>query len=351
MMENRRSFLSRSAGVLMGAHLLQADDLPGGAAAGGGAEAVARVGIAHDPLCLEHQTGAGHPERPERYEAVMGGLEKSGLLRRLVPIDSRDATEEEILACHDAGYVQRARAEVEAGRGELSTGDTRISRRSWDCAKRAAGNVCAAVDAVMEGKVKRAFCAVRPPGHHATGSRGMGFCLLNNIAIGARHAQKKHRVERVLIVDWDVHHGNGTQDIFYEDGSVFFFSVHQHPWYPGTGMSDETGAGRGVGATMNWPVRAGSGRREVFEGFERLLEAMNGFKPQLILISAGFDSRENDPLGELRLTDGDFADLTRMLKKLAAQDAQGRVVSVLEGGYSLGGLASGVRAHVEVLLE
>ena len=177
----------------------------------------------------------------------------------------------------------------------------------------------------------------------------MGFCIFNNIAIGARYAQKKHGIERVLIADWDVHHGNGTQDVFYSDGSVFFFSTHQSPWYPGTGDAGETGEGKGKGMTMNCPLPAGS-HKEILEAFRvKLMAAANSFKPDLVMISAGFDSRLNDPLGRFRLTDDDFADLTRMMLDMAEKHAGGRLVSVLEGGYSLEGLAASVAAHVTTL--
>jgi acetoin utilization deacetylase AcuC-like enzyme len=203
---------------------------------------------------------------------------------------------------------------------------------------------------VVTGPSRRAFCAVRPPGHHATPSQGMGFCVLNNIAIAARYAQHAHGISRVLIVDWDVHHGNGTQDVFYSDGSVFFFSTHQSPWYPGTGHPHETGAGEGKGATLNCPLPAGSGRAEVFAAFEKkLAPAVEAFRPELILISAGFDSRVMDPLGQFTLEDSDFADLTKLVLRWAEKHAKGRVVSVLEGGYNLAGLASSAAAHVGAL--
>jgi len=204
---------------------------------------------------------------------------------------------------------------------------------------------------VVTGQAKNAFCIVRPPGHHATAARGMGFCLFDNIAIAARYAQRKHGLSRVLIADWDVHHGNGTQDIFYSDGTVFFFSTHQHPWYPGTGAPEETGEGVGKGTTLNSPFPAGSGRKEILGAFqEKLLPAARAFHPDLVLISAGFDSRIGDPLGNFLLTDADFTDLTKVLREIADQSAGGRLVSILEGGYSLEGLAAGVRAHVEALM-
>jgi acetoin utilization deacetylase AcuC-like enzyme len=207
-----------------------------------------------------------------------------------------------------------------------------------------------AVDAVASGKAKNAFCVVRPPGHHATPDRGMGFCIFNSAAVAARYAQRKHGIGKVLIADWDVHHGNGTQDIFYSDGSVFFFSTHQHPWYPGTGMADETGEGPGRGATLNCPFPAGSGRKEILGAFrEKLLPAADRFKPDLVMISAGFDSRLGDPLGRFTLGDEDFAELTAIMREIAGKHAGGRLISALEGGYNLAGLASAVLAHVQAL--
>jgi acetoin utilization deacetylase AcuC-like enzyme len=296
--------------------------------------------------------GRPHPECPERLDAVLRGLGEAGLLNRLARVDARAATEEELLLCHTREYLSTAKRDVESGRPYLSTGDTDITANSWEVAARAAGGVLNAVDAVVSGKARNAFCAVRPPGHHATPNRGMGFCLFNNVAIAARHAQRKHGLARVLIVDWDVHHGNGTQDIFYSDPSVFFFSTHQWPLYPGTGRADETGEGAGRGATMNRPFPAGSGRAEILGAVQgSLLPAAERFQPDLVLISAGFDSRAGDPLGRFTLTDRDFADLTRTAIEIADRYACGRVVSVLEGGYNPEGLARAAAAHVEALLE
>ena len=295
--------------------------------------------------------GRPHPECPERLDAVLRGLGEAGLLNRLARVDARAATEEELLLCHTREYLSTAKRDVESGRPYLSTGDTDITANSWEVAARAAGGVLNAVDAVVSGKARNAFCAVRPPGHHATPNRGMGFCLFNNVAIAARHAQRKHGLARVLIVDWDVHHGNGTQDIFYSDPSVFFFSTHQWPLYPGTGRADETGEGAGRGATMNRPFPAGSGRAEILGAVQgSLLPAAERFQPDLVLISAGFDSRAGDPLGRFTLTDRDFADLTRTAIEIADRYACGRVVSVLEGGYNPEGLARAAAAHVETLL-
>jgi acetoin utilization deacetylase AcuC-like enzyme len=304
-----------------------------------------------DPIFREHLVGRQHPERPERFDAVLDGLKEAGLLERMLRIDARDATTDELTLCHTPDYLRIARRDVEAGQRHLSTGDTDITSNSWAVAVRAAGGVLNAVDAVAGGTVRNAFCAVRPPGHHANAGRGMGFCLLNNVAIAARYAQRKHGVARVAIVDWDVHHGNGTQDIFYRDGSVFFFSSHQWPLYPGTGRADETGEGEGESATMNFPFPAGSGRREILGAVENsLVPAMERFRPEFVLISAGFDSREGDLLGRFTLTDEDFTDLTRTVMDIADRHAGGRVVSMLEGGYNLQGLASAATAHVAALL-
>jgi len=302
--------------------------------------------LAADPFCKEHYTGSAHPERPERFDAALRALDGLDLIR----LDPRLATEDEIALCHSRPYIRLVEREVMAGFHELSTGDTIISPRSWDAALRATGGALNAVDAVLNSQAKNAFCIVRPPGHHATAIRGMGFCLFDSIAIAARYAQKKYGVERVLIADWDVHHGNGTQDIFYSDGTVFFFSTHQHPWYPGTGAANESGAGAGQGTTLNCPFPAGSGRKEILGAFqEKLLPAAEAFQPGLVLISAGFDSRIGDPLGNFMLTDADFADLTKVMREIADKHAGGRLVSILEGGYSLEGLAAGVRAHVTAL--
>lgn len=303
-----------------------------------------------DPVFKQHQTGPGHPERSERYDAVTSGLEQAGFVKDAVRIPARRAVEDEIAMCHARDYIAVVKRDVARGLHDLSTGDTAISAKSLDVALDAAGGVMNAVDAVVSGKARNAFCAVRPPGHHATAVKGMGFCLFNNVAIAARYAQKKHGIKRVMIADFDVHHGNGTQDIFYNDGTVFFFSTHQSPWYPGTGAAGETGEGAGKGTTMNCPFPSGSGRTEIAGAFrERLVPAMDRFKPELVLISAGFDSRLGDPLGQFKLNDDDFADLTRMLLDIAEKHARGRLVSVLEGGYSLDGLSKGVVAHVSTL--
>ena len=305
-----------------------------------------------DARCRKHDAGPGHPEQPARCDAVLAALEKAGLRAKMREVAPRAMKRDDLLLVHTAEYLDLAEREIRGGADQLSTGDTGIGPLSWEAALAAAGCALAATAAAVKGDAKTAFCLVRPPGHHAGAGRGMGFCILNNIALAARHAQKRLGIGRVLIVDWDVHHGNGTQDIFYADGSVFFFSTHQSPWYPGTGAADETGEGEGKGTTLNCPLPAGSGRAEIFECFERkLVPAMEKFRPELVLISAGFDSRAGDPLGQFKLTDADFADLTRIVRGIADKTAQGRVVSMLEGGYSLTGLASAATAHVAALLE
>ena len=304
-----------------------------------------------DPIYKQHDPGPRHPEQPARYDAAMRALEQAGLAAKLGRIPVRRAAPDEIALCHTAAYIRTVETDFAQGARELSTGDTNIGPKSLEIALDAVGGVLNAVDAVMTGDARNAFCIVRPPGHHATARRGMGFCIFNNVAIAARHAQRRHAAERILIADWDVHHGNGTQDIFYSDGSVLFFSTHQYPWYPGTGAANEAGEGKGKGLIVNYPFPAGSGRKEILGAFrQRLVAAADDFRPDLVLLSAGFDSRAGDPLGRFTLDDRDFADLTAVVLEIADKHAGRRLVSVLEGGYSLEGLGAGVVAHVQALL-
>lgn len=300
---------------------------------------------------MAHRTPHGHPERTERFEAIKHALEASGLAGRMARAPASEAGPDELRLCHAPEYIQLVEREIGSGTRTLSTGDTHVGAGSLAAARAAAGAVVAAVDAVVDGPATQSFCVLRPPGHHARPNQGMGFCIFNNVAVGARHAVRRRGLDRVLIADWDVHHGNGTQDIFYEDPAVLFFSTHQSPWYPGTGMASETGSGAGRNTTINCPFPAHSGREEILGAFrDRLIPSADAFRPDLVMISAGFDSRLGDPLGQFRLADSDFGEMTSLLQEVADKHSQGRLVSVLEGGYSLSGLAAAVTTHVEALL-
>ncbi len=334
---SRRTFLQQASGALLslaGVPLTSAAQSP-------------TTQVFYDPATLRHEPAGDHPERPKRLDAVMTAVRELERQGRLSVATPRPATDDEILLVHTPQYLRLVRTEIATGLRSLSTGDTDISSGSFAAALAAAGTVVSAVDAVMNGRARNSFCAVRPPGHHASQGRGMGFCIFNNIAIGARHAARRYGVERILIADWDVHHGNGTQEVFWSDGSVLFFDTHQRPWYPGTGSAAETGEGKGRGLMMNRPFPAGAGRNEILGAYRTdLVPAAERFKPELVMISAGFDSRAGDPLGQFTLTDADFSDLTGIVAEIARVHARGRIVSVIEGGYALDGLARAVDAHV-----
>ena len=309
-----------------------------------------KTGYLYDEIFLQHRPGKEHPESPQRLMAIDQALRVMPFFPELIPLRPRRATLEELLLVHHREYVDLTKRECKAGMSSLSTGDTDICPESYQVALSAAGSVLAAVDAVFSGTISRAFCAVRPPGHHAGPGRGMGFCIFNNVALAARYAQKKYGAKRVLIADWDVHHGNGTQDVFYRDGSVLYFSTHLFPHYPGSGAATESGLGAAKGLIINRPFPYGAGYREIVGAFrETLIPAAREFKPDFSLISAGFDSRKNDPLGGFQVDDNGFRELTRIMLAIAAVSGKGRLVSVLEGGYDLAGLASAVCAHLEEL--
>ncbi len=310
------------------------------------------TGFVYHESFLEHDTGPVHPEAPARLTAIVKRLADAGLRSKLSDIESSPAPLEWITTVHTAEYVARVRDVCAGGVPFLDSMDTPVSENSYEVALLASGGVLNAVDAVMAGRVKNAFCAVRPPGHHALKEAAMGFCLFNNVAVGTRYIQKKYGLPKVLIVDWDVHHGNGTQDVFYDDSTVLFFSVHQYPFYPGSGAGVERGAGKGSGFTINIPLARGSGDKAYRDLFEKELRpAALKFKPDFILISAGFDAHEDDPLGEMGVTAKGFADMTKVVKAIAESCCDGRLVSVLEGGYDLKGLADSVLAHVSVLAD
>jgi len=308
--------------------------------------------LVSDPIFQSHDTGEGHPESIRRHVAVTRALAADEFTKGLWRMASTASDDSTIQRAHKPKYVALVQREIQAGLAMLSTGDTIVCRESLEAARRACGAVCLAVDEVVAGRSANAFCTVRPPGHHATPGRGMGFCIFNNVAVAARHAQARHKIGRVLIADWDVHHGNGTQDIFYDDETVFFFSTHQSPWYPGTGARQETGTGKGLGSTLNRPFPAGTDRIRIVPAYaEELRAAADKFRPELVLISAGFDSRLGDPLGHFRLTDKDFAELTDILVDIANRHAGGRLISVLEGGYNIDGLAAASATHCRHLIR
>jgi acetoin utilization deacetylase AcuC-like enzyme len=304
-----------------------------------------------DPLFLKHETGR-HVEVPDRLRSITARLEKAGLTKKCTAGTYRPLSEEAVGRVHAAKQVEQVKQVAAHGGGRLDP-DTVVSPESFTVALAAAGACSAAVDAVLQGPQRRALCLVRPPGHHATPTRSMGFCLFNNIALAAHHAKAAHGLKRLLIVDWDVHHGNGTQDIFYEDPEVLFFSIHRFGmgFYPGTGNVDETGRGKGEGYTLNVPLRYGTSRKEHQGRFARALEkAAAKMKPELVLVSAGFDAHARDPLGGMPLESEDFATFTRQVLDVARTHAGGRLVSCLEGGYNLDALAESVQAHLEELL-
>ena len=309
-----------------------------------------KTGFAYHPDYLNHDTGPGHPERPDRLRASLAALQQSDVWEQLLPIEPTPASVDQIAYAHNPAYSQHIRLHCE--REIPLTYDTTVCHESFDIALLSTGGVLRAADAVATGVVKNAFAMVRPPGHHATPGQSMGFCLFNNIAVTARYLQREHGIGKVAIVDWDVHHGNGTQDIFYEDDSVFFFSIHQSPLYPGTGSSRERGSGEAHGTTLNVPVPTGSGDDVYIKVFtDTLIPALREFSPEFLLISAGFDAHYLDPLAGTEVTADGFATLTELMLEFAEDAISGRVVSALEGGYSLEGVSESVVAHVERLAK
>jgi acetoin utilization deacetylase AcuC-like enzyme len=304
----------------------------------------------YDSRFLDHRTG-DHPERPDRLIAVARHLERTGLDGRCQRPTWGPVSDERLARVHEPAYVRELVAFEHAGGGRVEA-DTVVGQGSVAVARLAAGAVCDAVNRVLKGDDQTALCLVRPPGHHALRDSAMGFCLFNNVAIGARLAIDELGLDRVMIVDWDVHHGNGTQDEFYNDSQVGFFSIHRWPFYPGTGDNDETGTGPGLGTTVNLPTAFGTPRSEYLASFTSAIEDFaDKIRPQLVLVSAGFDSHRDDPVGSLGLETEDFVDLTRIVLDVAKVHAGGRVVSVLEGGYNPSILAGCIELHLHELLK
>ncbi len=311
-----------------------------------------RTGFVYSSDYLLHRTRTGHPESPRRVEKVLKAINKNEIHRSLVFLDPYLPDREMLEKVHLPHYLDQFKQSVLQGESQFQTRDCSISRESYDAALLAVGGVMAGVDAVLNRRVENVFCMVRPPGHHAGSDYAMGFCFINNVAVGARYARKVYGVERIFILDWDVHHGNGTQDIFYEDDVTFFCSIHEHPTfcYPGTGRRMDRGKGKGSGFTLNVPLKPHSVDSEVVEAFEReVVPAIEGFRPELIMVSAGFDAHKDDPIAGLDLSELSFEYMTKRICEIADKHCEGRIVSVLEGGYNSASLTSSILAHLKTL--
>ncbi len=299
---------------------------------------------------LNHRTRF-HPETSARLSAIINQLKQDGLWPRLAHLTPRPATLDALAQIHSREHIRHVESACRQQAHYLDQ-DTMISRESYQIARLAAGGVLVAIDGIMSAEIENAFCALRPPGHHAEHSRAMGFCLFNNIAVAARYAQRKHGLKRILIIDWDAHHGNGTQNAFYADPTVFYCSLHQFPHYPGSGTAQEIGQGPGKGFTLNLPMPAGAGDAEYIQAMSAsLVPAANEFSPDLVLISAGFDAHQADPLSALNVTNQGFSELTKIVMRIADTNCDGRLISVLEGGYDLQALGEAVAAHLKALLS
>jgi acetoin utilization deacetylase AcuC-like enzyme/formylglycine-generating enzyme required for sulfatase activity len=311
-----------------------------------------KTGFVYHDIYLEHKTTPGHPESPERLVTIVENLKAKGLFSKLVPITPSPVDMKWLTKIHTPEYIERAKRSCAEDAGYLDSLDVPISPESYEAALMAAGGVLSAIDAVMEQKITNAFCAVRPPGHHAVKDQAMGFCIFNNLAIGTRYIQDKYGLSKVLIIDWDVHHGNGTQAAFYDDPNVLYFSVHRYPFYPGTGSTMEKGKGKGADYNINVPLPAGSNDADYLKAFEtKLKPAALSFSPDFVLISAGFDAHRDDPLGGMEVTEKGYIQMTKIAKDIAEKCCDSRLVSILEGGYNLEALAASVEAHIRVLME
>ena len=313
-----------------------------------------RTGLLYDERFTLHKTGPGHPEAPERLAVILRGLEAADLLPKLIPVPATAAEMKWVEAVHSPEYIHKFEEACRLDLGELDNADNQICPQTYETALLAVGGILNAVDMLMEGKIDNAFCAVRPPGHHAEMNEALGFCFFNNVAIAARYLQIRWKVRRVGIVDFDVHHGNGTQHIFEEDPSVFYYSIHEHPSfaYPGTGREFEKGSGPGLGTTLNSTILPGQGDEEYRRKIMRdLIPAFDEFMPEVILVSAGFDAHAADDMSDIKLSTEGFSWMMKRLFRMAVQYADGRLISVLEGGYSLDVLQELIRNHVQILLD
>lgn len=311
-----------------------------------------KTAFLYDPIYLEHDTGFGHPERIERVAAINKRVNALPFFKEIVPVKMRKADYKYIEMIHDRTYIDRVKKEIESGIQYLDSMDTAVSSRSFEAALCAAGGCLSMCDAIMKGEADTGFCAIRPPGHHAERNYAAGFCIFNNIAIAARYLQSEHGIKKIAIIDWDVHHGNGTQHSFEDDPSILYVSLHQYPHYPGTGASEEKGFGAGKGFTLNIPMRAGSGDREYLEKFnDVIIPELEIFKPDFILISAGFDAHEADPLSSIQLSSEMYYKFTKLLQSVAEKYSKKRIMAVLEGGYDLTALAEGVEKVITAFHE
>ena len=311
---------------------------------------MSKTGFLFSEIFLDHETG-NHPECPDRLKAVKSAVDTSKIEKDLFFVEPEEATQEQISLIHLPEYIKSVMNSCKLGDRFLNA-DTMICKKSYDTALLAAGGVLKVLSLILEGTLKNGFCAVRPPGHHAESNRAMGFCLFNNVAIAARFAVNNMGLKKVFIIDWDVHHGNGTQNAFYTDSDVFYSSLHQYPHYPGSGSSNETGHGEGKGFTLNFPLDPHEGDETYISIFEKqLVPELLKYRPDLIIVSAGFDAHEKDPLSSMNVTSDGFGRMTRLVCEAAESVCEGRILSVLEGGYNLKALGESVVLHLKGLLN
>lgn len=313
---------------------------------------MAKIAYLYDDIYLQHDTGFGHPECSERLTAINDKVKTLKFYNELVMVNKKMADYKFIELIHDRSYIERVKEEIESGTRFLDSMDTAVSSMSFAAALYAVGGCLNVCDVIMKGEADTGFCAIRPPGHHAERNYAAGFCIFNNIAICARYLQTEYNIKRVAIIDWDVHHGNGTQHSFESDPSVYYISLHQYPHYPGTGASTETGKGKGKGFTLNFPMLGGAGDEEYINIFEKnIVPELENFKPEIILISAGFDAHTSDPLAGIRLSSEAFYKFTKLLQGVARKYCNKRIIAFLEGGYDLTGLADAVANVMKAFYE